>query len=494
MKIRSSGILLPLQSLFTGYGIGDMGPEAYRFLEFLHEAGQHIWQILPVNPTLEAHGHSPYHSPSTFAFNPLLISPEQMVEDGFLEKKDLPDIPVSSRGLIDYKAAATVKEKLFKKAFSRFQPDQGFDDFCAQQDYWLEDYSLFTALGNHFKSNSWHLWPERIRKRDPKALKSANRQLADYVSLIRFVQYLCYKQWGALKNRCNEKGIQIMGDLPIYVPHESADTWKSPHLFKFDKHMYPRAVSGVPPDYFSETGQLWGHPVFKWKAHTESGFEWWTHRIRHHLALYDYLRIDHFRGLVAYWEIPANEKTAVNGRWIKAPTRAFFNTLFRSIPSMPIIAEDLGYITADVREILRDYDIPGMRVLVFGFSSPAQNPNAPHNVDESCVVYTGTHDTNTARGWFEEEAGDKGRKEVFQYFDTTMTADGFVRELVRTAQGSPAWLCIIPMQDLLVLGSEARINRPGTTFGNWQWRLTDNQFNPAMAKTLRQAAEIFGRI
>jgi 4-alpha-glucanotransferase len=350
-------------------------------------------------------------------------------------------------------------------------------------------------LGNYFKSSKWQHWPERIRNRDPKALKSAFHQLSDSISRVRFVQYLFYRQWQVMKRRCNDKGIHIMGDMPIYVPHESADTWAHPQLFKLDRRMEPIAVSGVPPDYFSETGQLWGHPVFKWRVHLKSGFDWWMRRIDHNMALYDYLRIDHFRGLVAYWEIPANEKTAINGKWVKAPARAFFNTLFRRMPRLPIIAEDLGYITPDVREVIRDYDIPGMRVLVFGFSGPpAENPNAPHNIDSSCVVYTGTHDTNTARGWFAEEAEDQGREQVFQYFEKTMSSIDFARELVRTAQMSPAWLCILPMQDLLALGNDARINRPGTTSQNWRWQLAADQVNPALSERLWRASEKFGRI
>lgn len=494
MKIRSSGILLPVSSLPSVHGIGDIGPEANRFVDFLEDAGQTVWQVLPINPTLAANSHSPYHSPSAFAFNPLLISPALLLGDGLLEKADLTDMPIFSTGTIDYNAGENHKHHLLQKAFARFRPDQKFADFCATHAHWLDDYALFTALTNHYKQSKWHLWPKPIRNREPDALRTASRKLSDTIFFIRFVQYQFYKQWRDLKQRSNAKGISIMGDLPIYAPHESADTWAHPYLFKLDSDMRPTAVSGVPPDYFSATGQHWGHPVYRWQMHVETGFDWWIRRIRHNLDLFDHLRIDHFRGLVAYWEIPAGQQTAVKGKWIKAPARQFFTALFKQFPYPPIIAEDLGYITADVREVVREYDIPGMRVLVFGFDeNPGANPNAPHNIDQNCVVYTGTHDTNTARGWFEEEAGESGRKRVFSYFGRHMTAVEFTRELIRTAFMSRARRCIIPMQDLLCLGSEARINRPGSPSGNWRWQLEEGQIDAVSASRLREMTKIFGR-
>ncbi len=494
MNIRTSGILLPIQSLSSTTGVGDLGPETRRFIDFLCDAGQNIWQILPINPTLAEHEHSPYHSPSAFAFNPLLISPEMMIDAGYLENADLHDMPDFPPGRIDYETSRQLKETLFARAHDRFREDDPeFEKFCCQHAHWLDDYALFIALSRHYQTTRWHQWPEPIRNREPGALVTATLKLSREISFIRFVQYIFYKQWINFKTACNDKGIQIMGDLPVYVPHESADVWVHPELFKLDAHMTPVAVTGVPPDYFSETGQRWGHPVYKWDAHRESCFDWWMRRIQHNLDLYDYLRIDHFRGLVAYWEIPVNEKTAVNGKWINAPVRDFFNTLFHRMPCAPVIAEDLGYITADVREIIREYEIPGMRVLIFGFDSPSGNPNAPHNIDSSCVVYTGTHDTNTARGWFDNEAGTSGKERVFSYFGRTMTATEFADELVRTAYMSRAWLCIIPMQDLLSLGSDARINRPGSGEGNWQWRLEKTQINTSLAARMRQMAERFGR-
>jgi len=494
MMIRASGILLPIQSLASAFGIGDMGPEAYRFIDFLNQAGQRVWQILPVNPTDAKNGHSPYHSVSAFAYNPLLISPETMVEDGFLEKSGLRDMPVFSAGRIDYEKSGRAKNILFQKAFSRFRADHRFEAFCARNAHWLDDYSLFSALKNRLKSARWYRWPAPIRTRKPDALASASRHLATDIAYIRFLQYLFSVQWNAMQKRCHAKGIRILGDLPIYIPLESADVWAHPDLFKLDKDMRPLAVSGVPPDYFSKTGQRWGHPVFRWKMHQKTGFNWWMRRIRHNLEMFDYLRIDHFRGLVACWEIPAEEKTAENGRWVKAPARKLLGTLFRQIIHPPIIAEDLGYITADVREVRREFDIPGMRVLVFGFDENiAENPNAPHQINQNCVVYTGTHDTNTARGWFEEEANKKARKVVFAYFGRHIKAREFPDELIRTAYMSRARMCITPMQDLLGLGSDARINRPGSQSGNWQWRLAEGQAGAVSAPKLREMTALFGR-
>jgi 4-alpha-glucanotransferase len=446
------------------------------------------------NPTLPDHGHSPYHSPSAFAFNPLLISPLQMVKDGYLDNRDLDSISPALSGCIDYETVSRVKEKLFQKAFQHFRPSPDFDDFCHRHSAWLDDYALFTALGNHFNNRQWHLWPENIRIREPAELEYLKKTFSEEISYVRFTQYLFACQWQKIKDHAAALGIQILGDMPIYVPHESADVWVNPGLFKLDGFMSPMAVSGVPPDYFSKTGQLWGHPVFDWKAHSATGFDWWVRRVRHNLAMYDYLRIDHFRGLVAYWEIPAHEETAINGRWREVPVRDLFDTLFRAIPRLPIIAEDLGYITADVREVIRDYNIPGMRVLVFGFAdSPAKNDNAPHNIDSRCVVYTGTHDTNTAKGWHDEESGETGKKQIARYFGRNLDAGQFADELVRMAQMSRAWLCIFPVQDLLALGSESRVNRPGSSVGNWQWRLTGTQLKSIPWEELQRRTAVFGR-
>ncbi|MFW6080749.1 MAG: 4-alpha-glucanotransferase [Desulfosalsimonas sp.] len=496
-KIRSSGILLPVQSLASKYGIGDLGPAARDFVSFLHAAGQHVWQILPVTPTVAEHGHSPYHSPSAFAFNPMLISPEQMAEQGFLDKKDLPadtDTREAS-DRIDYYAAWNLKKDLFSKAFELHRKDPDFKAFCRKNEYWLNDYALFSVLTSHYKGKYWTHWLRGLARRKPKILASASRQLSEPIARTCFLQYLFYRQWIDLKAFCARHHIRIMGDMPIYVPLHSADVWCRPGLFKLDKDFRPVSVSGVPPDYFSDTGQLWGHPVYDWDAHKKEAFDWWTRRISHHLELFDSLRIDHFRGLVACWEVPANETTALNGRWRKVPVHRFFNALHRGLSCMPLVAEDLGYITPDVREVMAEYDLPGMRVLVFGFTGdPAGNPNAPHKVEKNSVVYTGTHDTNTARGWFETEAAETARKRACIYFGAKLSGKTFARALTRAAMMSPARLCILPVQDVLALGQQARINHPAKQKGNWIWKLTPDQLTPNTAARLKRLTWIYGRL
>ncbi|MDY6824489.1 MAG: 4-alpha-glucanotransferase [Thermodesulfobacteriota bacterium] len=496
MKIRTSGILLPIQSLPAKYGIGDLGPSAFEFAGFLYEAGQHVWQILPVTPTLAEHGHSPYYSPSAFAFNPLLISPEQMAEQGLVSRKELPkqiNQPENS-DQIDYKSAWALKKYLLLKAYDLHKNEAGFKDFCDKNEYWLTDYALFCVLTDQHRDRFWPQWPSGLAARDPEALKIAAEKFPDQITLICFFQYVFYLQWTALKSFCADHKISIMGDMPIYVPLHSTDVWCRPHLFKLDKDFSPAAVSGVPPDYFSDSGQLWGHPVYKWEAHQEQEFDWWTRRIRHHLDLFDMLRIDHFRGLVAYWEVPANETTALNGKWVEVPVHQFLKTLHRRLACLPLVAEDLGYITADVREVMTLYDLPGMRVLVFGFSDlPAQNPNAPHNVEKNSIIYTGTHDTNTARGWYENEATETAKKQACLYFGTNLTGKTFASILVRTAMMSPARVCILPIQDILALDQKARINHPARQKGNWLWKLTPGRLNPCLAACLARLTKIYGR-
>jgi len=494
MRTRSSGILLPIPSLPSRFGIGDLGPDAYKFADFLQAAKQSVWQLLPLNPTVFDYGHSPYHSLSAFAFNPLLISPEWMQKDGFIEKADLEKAPKFPEHRIDYRKTESFKERLFDCAFKRFRPDEFFCRFCSQHALWLDDFALFTAFKRHFNNRAWNRWPPRIRNRDPQALQLLASQMEAEVTRIKFLQYLFFIQWNRLKRACNHNGIHIFGDIPIYVPYDSADVWANPELFKLDRHKRPVALSGVPPDYFSDTGQLWGHPVYQWETHRRTGYAWWIDRIAHNLELFDYVRIDHFRGLVAFWEVPANKKTALKGKWAPAPVEDFMDSLSRRFPCLPLIAEDLGYITADVRETMRRFDIPGMRVLVFGFMGDlARNPNAPHNIEKNCVVYTGTHDTNTVRGWFEAEIADADREQLFRYLGRTPAAEELPWELIRLAMMSPAELAIIPMQDLMGLDARARINRPGSSGGNWRWRMTKSQATAAPAERLRQLTEIYGR-
>jgi 4-alpha-glucanotransferase len=497
MNVRTSGILLPISCLPSRFGIGDLGPRAYGFVDFLCEAKQHVWQILPLNPTRFEYGHSPYQSPSAFAFNPLLISPELMVDDGFLDKKDLKSVPKFPKNRIDYQKAHRFKEKLFDRAFERFQTESAHQEllrFCAQNAPWLEDFSRFTAFKAYFGGKIWNQWPLKIRNRTSLASKTLAAELKDAIARTKFLQFIFFTQWTRLKTCCNRRGIHIFGDIPIYVPYDSADTWADPTLFKLDNKKRPSALSGVPPDYFSDTGQLWGHPVYRWQEHQSRRYDWWIRRIAHNLDLFDYIRIDHFRGLVAYWEVPAHEKTAVNGKWVEVPAEDFFDEMLRHFACLPVIAEDLGYITADVREIMHRYEFPGMRLLVFGFMNhPANNPNAPHNIPKNCAVYTGTHDTNTIRGWFEEETTEADKQQLFRYLGRPLPADELPREIIRLAMMSPANLSIIAMQDLLGLDARARINRPGRADGNWLWRITENQMAVAPTEQLRELTEMYAR-
>ncbi len=497
MLSRSNGVLLPIFSLPSPFGVGDLGPAAYRFADFLCAAGQRIWQVLPLNPTEAASGHSPYHSVSCFAFNPLLISPEALAAEGLLDRPDLQLRTRMPEGRIDYLAAEACKRRLLAKACQRFRqhlPDSGYERFCAENATWLDDYALFTELSARFANATWDRWPEAARGRRSAELKRLRKALETPVETRKIEQYLFYRQWMNLLSYCRERRIRLFGDLPIYVPFHSADVWSHQRLFKLNRCHRPAAVSGVPPDYFSADGQLWGHPVYNWEGHRLTHFDWWFRRIAHQTIVFDAVRIDHFRGLVAYWEVKAGARTAKSGRWVEAPSDEFFSELQRRFLSLPLIAEDLGYITADVRETMQRYGFPGMRVLMFGFSgNPADNPNAAHNIPEHCVVYTGTHDNNTARGWFEKEAAVGEKRRLSLVSGRRVAGREVAWELIRLAMRSPARWCIIPVQDLLGLAAPARINTPGQARGNWVWRLTKRQLDSLPAQRLLELTAAFGR-
>lgn len=502
MKNRGSGILLHITSLPSGYGIGDLGPEAYRFADFLTTARQCFWQILPLTPTHSDLGNSPYNSYSAFAGNPWLISPALLVQAGFLRRADLPR-PARAfsahRDRVDFAAVFDYKNKLLQRAYqknkNRLAKDHEFNHFCRENAHWLNDYALFMALKAHFDGSPWSDWPEEWRDRSSQAMRAAQKKFRNKILLEKFVQYLFYQQWFDLKNYCKNKNLQIIGDLPIYVSYDSADVWAHPELFKLDEQKMPVAVAGVPPDYFSKTGQLWGNPVFRWEALRKQRYTWWAKRLEHNLKLCDIIRLDHFRGFVAYWEVPASDTTAINGKWVEAPVEDFFKTMFRHFSSLNIIAEDLGEITPDVREWIHRFDLPGMRVLMFAFGDDlATNLHAPHNYPENCVVYTGTHDNNTICGWFEQEADTSTRKKLFAYLGRQATGRTIHWEMIRLAMASVAQMVIIPIQDVLGLGETARMNFPGTLAGNWVWRLRPGQLTPALARKLAHMSEIYGRI
>jgi 4-alpha-glucanotransferase len=496
-KKRASGILLHISSILTDYGIGDVGPAAHEFVDFLKRAGQNYWQILPLNYTMIKTNFSPYNCFSAFAGNPLLISPDLMYRDGLLRKEELKEKPVFPAGRVDYRKVFAWKSKLFNKAFARcggLSALGDYDQFAGQNMSWLEDFATFLALKRHFGGRPWSEWPSELRDRKKRALVSIKKQLQERIDRECFLQYVLFKQYSSLRDKCSENAVTIIGDLPIYVAHDSADVWVHPDLFKLDRSKNAKFVAGVPPDYFSRTGQLWGNPIYNWQQLGRTNYDWWMRRIGHNLKLYDLVRIDHFRGLVAYWQVPAGEKTAVRGKWIQAPTKAFFSTLFRRFPSAAIFAEDLGYITADVREVVSKYGLAGMRVLQFGFDGNSiDNPHYPHNHVENCLVYTGTHDNNTTRGWFETEATKEQKECLSDYLGHKVSAKTAAQEMIRMAMASVAKVAIIPMQDLLGLGTEARMNRPSKKRGNWLWCMQKGQATPALAKELKKKVETYGR-
>jgi 4-alpha-glucanotransferase len=496
MSVRTSGILLHPSCLPSGYGIGDLGPSARHFADFLENTGQHLWQVLPLNPTESTHGHSPYHSTSAFAGNPLLISPQDLIRLGMLPESEAPPAESRTDGRIVFSRVIRRKHRLLRQACDRFETradPADFDRFC-RQSAWLDDFCLYTALRNHYHPRPWFQWPAPLCHRAPGALRSAHRKFEGVVRGQKIIQYLFYRQWSDLKCHCRRRGIRIIGDMPLYVPLDSADVWTHPRLFKLAPNGHPTGVSGVPPDCFSATGQLWGHPVYDWDALRETGYAWWIDRIRHYLKLYDVLRIDHFRGLVAFWEVPAGRKTAVGGRWYPVPTRDFFNRLIKRLGILPVIAEDLGTISADVREVLRRYGFPGMRVLLFAFGDDfPDSAFLPHRHEPNCVVYTGTHDNNTVRGWLEEEADSLTRRRLFRYLGREVAAVELSWELIRLAMMSTAATAIIPLQDVIGLGAEGRMNRPAKQRGNWRWRFGWNDLDRGKSARLRQMTETYGR-
>ena len=496
MKRRGSGILLHITSLPSPFGVGDLGPEAYRFIDFLAETKQSFWQILPINPTELIYYNSPYHSTSAFAGNPLFISPSLLVKEGLLDKIEFEPLPDFPSNKVDYQRVVDFKSILFQKAYERFKNKRNdeYERFCAQESSWLNDFSLFIALKFHCDGKPWSEWPKDLRDRRPEALQTAKQELVDTINREKFLQYIFFKQWGTLKEYCYQKNIQVIGDIPIYVQYESVDVWSYPEFFKLDENKQPFVVAGVPPDYFSKTGQRWGNPVYNWEVLKQKRYEWWIERIAHNIKLFDFIRIDHFRGFKGYWEIPVGEKTAINGQWVKAPAMDFFAQLTKKFACLPIIAEDLGVITPDVREVIHHFGFPGMKILLFAFGQDLPtNPYIPHNLPQNCVAYTGTHDNNTIRGWFHEEATSEEKKRLFQYLGRGVAIDELHREMIRLLMISAANTIITPMQDILGLGEETRMNKPATLVGNWEWKLLPDQLHSSLAKNLREMTEIYGR-
>jgi len=491
---RLSGILLHPTSLPGPYGIGDIGPEAFKWLEFLDAAGCGLWQVLPLGPT--GYGDSPYQCFSAFAGNPYLISPDSLMEDGLLTADDLANRPLLPADHVDFGKVIVWKLSLLDRAFNRFQ--QGisanlraeYDAFCAAQADWLDDFALFMALKEVHGGASWVNWEAPLRDRKATALRQALQKHRLDVQRQIFRQFIFFRQWQALRSRAQALGIQIIGDIPIFVAHDSADVWVQRELFYLDAEGNPTVVAGVPPDYFSPTGQLWGNPLYRWDVHRASGYAWWLARIRSVLALVDIIRLDHFRGFAAYWEVPAGNPTAEIGRWVRGPGKDLFETVRAALGELPIIAEDLGVITPDVVELRDGLGLPGMKIFQFAFANDASDPFLPHNYPRHCVVYTGTHDNDTAWGWYQRV--DEKEKDFFRRY---VARDGrdVAWDMIRAVWSSVATFALAPMQDVLGLDNTARMNYPGNPSGNWSWRMSANALDDALCARLKEFNTLYLR-
>lgn len=494
--VRKSGILMPVASLPGKYGIGTFGKESYRFVDMLSMAGQSYWQILPLGPT--SYGDSPYQSFSTFAGNPYFIDPEMLVEEGLLTQKEADSYDFGKKSdEIDYGKIYNTRFQMLKKAFvrSNLAKDKNYAKFVRQNGFWLEDYALYMAVKNSFGGVSFIEWDEDIRKRDKKTLDIYRKKYAGEVEFYKFLQYKFIVQWRALKEYANDKGIKIIGDIPIYVAFDSADTWANPELFQFDEKGYPIAVAGCPPDGFSATGQLWGNPLYDWDYHKQTGYKWWIARIRHCYDLYDVVRVDHFRAFDAYYSIPYGNETAEFGRWKKGPGFALFKAIRAELGDVDMIAEDLGFLTDSVIKLVQRTGYPGMKVLQFAFDSREDSDYLPHNYISNTVCYTGTHDNDTTVGWY-RSMKEKDRKMALDYLNRTDFASDkdIAFSFIKLAMGSVSKICIIPMQDWLGLDGSARINTPSTLGGNWVWRMRKGAFTKKLAKEIRSITKLYARL
>lgn len=489
-KKRLSGVLLHPTSIPSPYGIGDLGKQAYEFVDFLEKAEQHLWQILPLTPT--GFGDSPYQSFSAFAGQPLLISPEHLVQMGLLSEDELADCPVGDESHVDYGTIIPWKNHILRLAFSRFEETEEFHAFCKEQVYWLDDYAIYMACKDMHEGKDWLSWEEEYRKSTIRAKKKLQKLVPTEINYYRFIQYVFYTEWFELKQYANEKGVAIIGDIPIFVSLDSADVWANQHLFQLDTKGYPLVVAGVPPDYFSETGQLWGNPLYDWKVHKRDGYAWWIARIRHQLKLSDYLRIDHFRGFESYWSIPYGEETAMNGEWVPGPGAHFLEAIRKALgEELPIIAEDLGIITPEVEALRDQFDLAGMKILQFAFETMEESDYLPHQLTTTnCVCYTGTHDNNTTRGWY-DAASEESRDKVRCYMNTDGRSIHW--DFIRTCFGTIADYAIVPLQDILGLGEEERMNTPGVGMNNWAWRYGKYALTEELAKQLAKITRLYGR-
>lgn len=494
--MRKSGILLPVSSIPSPYGIGTFSAQAYGFIDFLEKAGQRLWQILPLGPT--GYGDSPYQSFSTFAGNPYYIDLTDLIRRGYLTEAECAEADFGEdEQYIDYEKIYNARFVVLRKAYVRaveagLEESADYLDFVKRAADWLEDYALYMAVKNSFGSVCWIEWDEDIRLREPESMERYRREYADEIGFYKFQQYLFARQWAALKAYANEKDIQIVGDIPIYVAFDSADTWAHPELFQLDENKNPTGVAGCPPDAFSATGQLWGNPLYNWEYHAKTDYEWWLRRIEYCYEWYDVLRIDHFRGFDEYWSVPYGDKTAENGRWEKGPGYDLFRAVKEKLGKRQVIAEDLGFLTDSVIKLVEKTGYPGMKVLQFAFDSREESDYLPHNYQRNCVVYTGTHDNDTTLGWYHSIPA-RDRKFADRYLDIRSKKD-VQWEFIRAAFGSVADTAIIPMQDYLGLGSEARTNIPSTLGINWKWRMKDGDCTEELAERIRSMAKLYGRV
>ena len=504
---RRCGVLLPVASLPSRYGIGCFSKEAYEFVDFLADSGQTYWQILPLGQT--GYGDSPYQSFSTFAGNPYFIDPEELIKAGYIseEAADQYDFGRESR-TVDYEKIYRNRYTLLRKAYANspfclnpsgkwagaaYNNDRTeFFRFRGENAEWLPDYALFCAIKEYYDGDMFIKWPEDIRLRGTAAMDSYRIRLDEEIRFCEFLQFLFAKQWKALKSYANDKGIKIIGDIPIYVAFDSADTWSHPELFELDEKGFPTVVAGVPPDAFSDTGQLWGNPIYRWKYHKATGFDWWMQRLDHVFRLYDVVRIDHFRGFDEYWAVPYGDTDAMGGKWCKGPGYALFKVMKERLGTKEIIAEDLGYLTSSVLKLVKRTGYPGMKVLQFAFEGDADNAYLPHNYTNNAVVYTGTHDNDTTRGWY--TSSDPGQLEMIDKYAGITNSQSATWELIRLAMQSVADTAVIPIQDYLDYGSAARINTPSTLGGNWCWRLVPGELTEELAAKMKEFAQLYGRI
>ncbi len=493
---RSSGILLHPTSLPGRFGIGDLGEQAYRFVDFLEDSQQTLWQILPLGPT--GHGNSPYMAYSAMAGNPLLISLETLQGHGLLSEEDLALTSSFNEESVDYESVYTFKLDRLRRAAEQFKATDNdeahadFDRFRAECSDWLEDYGLFMALKSAHGGVPWTQWERDIAQRQPTALDQARVDLAAEIFFHEYMQFEFYRQWSAIRAYANARGIHVVGDMPIYVAHDSADVWAQPENFMLDSEtLAPAFMAGVPPDYFSETGQLWGNPIYNWETVQANGFSWWLQRLRVLLAQVDIIRIDHFRAFAAFWAVPEGEETAINGRWIKAPGNDFFETVEKELGQLPFLAEDLGEIDQEVEDLRDRFNFPGMKILQFAFGGDDKNPYLPFNVDRNFVIYTGTHDNDTTVGWYNQSS--EHEKHRLSAYVGAFNPDTVHWAMIRLALGSVANQAVIPFQDLLGLGSEARMNTPGLADGNWAWRYSETMLTPTICEQLRYLTDLYGR-